>query len=276
MKIDGKTLAQEIIADLKKKREKYPYKIRVNIISLSSGKDNLSFTKIKQNVAKELDIDCRIYQISPEIKTSDLRQRVNILCRAPYTRGLIVQLPLPKSINTQYIIDAILPRLDIDCLTSKNLGKFYTKKYLIQPPVVNALEYVKKKYKLDFQNKNILVIGQGMLVGKPVSLWLTNQCLSFVSANKTTQDLNNYIRQADIIISGAGEAALIKYDDVKQNSIIFDFGCSEINGSLNGDCEKNNDFENKCQIFTPVPGGMGPIVVASLFQNLFTLLENRR
>ena len=271
MIFNGKELAKEMIEDLKIQRSKFNHKIRLNIISLKNDSDMVSFIKSKQNIAQELNIECRVYQIEESIKTKDLRKKISTISRTPYSKGMVIQLPLPESINTQTVLDGILETQDIDCLSSKTLGKFYTGKSIILPPVVSALKLVSEKNNISFNDKKIVIIGSGTLTGKPIATWFLTQNIPFELVNETTTNILEIIKSADILITGVGKPRLIK--ELKKDCIVFDFGCSRLDNSLTGDCEQN--CSNNCSFFTPVPGGLGPVVVACLYQNLFKLLNER-
>ncbi len=273
MIFNGKDFANKILEDLKVQRSKINHKIRLNIVSLRKDSDMLSFIKVKQKVAQDLNIECRVYQIEDSIKTKDLRKKINAISRTPFSKGLVIQLPLPESINTQSVLDGILENQDIDCLGSKILGKFYTGKSIILPPVVEAFQLVCKDINLSFEDKKIVIIGLGVLTGKHIATWFMNQNIPFTCLNEISPDFKEIIKTADILITGVGKPGLIKKEMLKENCFVFDFGCSREDESLCGDCDP--DCSEKCSFFSPVPNGLGPVVVACLYKNLFTLLNER-
>jgi len=273
MIINGKKLAQEIIEELKKERKKISKKIRLAVVLIGNNPASLSYIKQKERVAKEIGIDTRIYQYIDSIKTKELRKKVGEICRVTYNRGIIVQLPLPPSINTQVVLNAILPQKDPDVLCEKNLGGFYTNRLQILPPVLASIKYLLEKYKIDIEGKNILIIGRGRLVGKPASLWFINQRATVITANSKTKDLREFINKADIIISSAGKHGLITGDLIKKGVVIFDAAVVSEDGKLKGDCD--NSVKDKAGLITPVPGGIGPLCVAFLFKNLLELVKNQ-
>ncbi|MCK4805901.1 MAG: bifunctional 5,10-methylenetetrahydrofolate dehydrogenase/5,10-methenyltetrahydrofolate cyclohydrolase [Candidatus Pacebacteria bacterium] len=273
MIVDGKKLAQDIIKELKEERKKIPKKIRLAVVLVGNDPASLSYIKQKEKVAKEIGIDTRIYQYIDSIKTKELRKKVGEICRITYNRGIIVQLPLPSSINTQVVLNAILPGKDPDVLCERNLGSFYTQRLEILPPVLASIKYLLEKYKIDIEGKNILIIGRGRLVGKPVSLWFISQRGTVITANSKTKDLEKFISKADIIISSAGKPGLITGDLIKKEAVIFDTAVVSEDGKLKGDCDFNS-VKNKAGFITPVPGGIGPLCVVFLFKNLLELVKN--
>lgn len=273
MIVDGKKLAQDINEKLKEERKKISKKIRLAIVLVGNDPASLSFIKQKERVAKEIGIDIRIYQYEDSIKTKELRKKVGEICRVTYNRGVIVQLPLPPSINTQVVLNAILPQKDPDILCEKNLGSFYANRLQVLPPVLASIKFLLEKYKIDIEGKNVLIIGRGRLVGKPASLWFINQSATVIVANSKTKDLKEFISKADIIITSAGKPGLITGDLIKKEAVIFDAAVVSEKGKLKGDCD--DSVKDKAGFITPVPGGIGPLCVAFLFKNLLELVKNQ-
>ena len=275
MVIDGKQLSREIIEGLKKERELIPKKIRLAVVLVGNDPASLSFIKQKEKIAQELNIDFRLYQYPETIKTKELRKKVSEICRVTYNRGIVVQLPLPESITNQVVLNAILPLKDPDVLCEKNLGSFYVNRLEILPPVVAAIKFLLEKYQINPEGKNVLMIGRGQLVGKPVALWFINQRATVLVANSKTQNLKDLIKMADIIVSSSGVPHLITGEMVKPEVVIFDAAVVSEAGKLVGDC----DFESvkeKAFLITPVPGGLGPLTVAFLFKNLLALVKEQK
>jgi len=275
MIIDGKKISEEIIAGLKEERLKIKKEIRLAVVLVGDHPANLSFIKQKEKTAQKLDIGFRLYQYPITIKTKELRKKVGEISRVTYNRGVVVQLPLPNHLNSQAVLNAILPQKDPDVLTERNLGSFYVNRLDILPPVVFAIDYLLRKYEIETRGKNVLIIGRGVLVGKPSAVYFLNQGATVIVANSQTQNLNNLIENADIIVSGAGQPNLIKGDIIKEGVIIFDASVVSENGQLKGDCDLES-VKNKAKLVTPVPHGLGPISVVMLFKNLITLIKKQK
>jgi methylenetetrahydrofolate dehydrogenase (NADP+)/methenyltetrahydrofolate cyclohydrolase len=275
MVIDGKQLAQDIIEELKKERELIPKKIRLAVVLVGDNPASLSFIKQKEKIAKELNIDFRLYQYPETIKTKELRKKVNEICRVTYNRGVVVQLPLSDSINSQVVLNALLPLKDPDILSEKNLGGFYTNRLKVLPPVVEAIRFLLEKYQINPEGKNVLIIGRGQLVGKPIGLWFIHQRTTVTVANSQTKNLENLIKTADIIVTSAGKPNLITAEMVKEGVVIFDAAVVSEAGKLKGDCDFDS-LKDKVALITPVPGGIGPMTVAFLFKNLLALAKQQK
>jgi len=275
MVIDGKQLASEIIEELKKEREAIPKKIRLAVVLVGNDPASLSFIKQKEKIAQELNIDFRLYQYPETIKTKELRKKVSEICRVTFNRGVVVQLPLPASINSQVVLNAILTLKDPDILSEKNLGGFYVNRLIVLPPVIEAIKFLLKKYQIPIEGKIVLLIGRGQLVGKPAALWFINQRATVIVANSKTQNLQDLIKMADIIVSSAGVPNLITGEMVKQGVVIFDSAVVSEAGKLKGDGDFDS-LKDKAALVTPVPGGLGPLTVAFLFKNLLELVKQQK
>ncbi len=275
MIINGKQLSEEIIDQLKQERTKIPKKIRLAVVLVGDNPASLSFIKQKEKIAKELNIDFRLYQYENSIKTKELRKKVNEICRVTYNRGVVVQLPLPDSINSQVVLNAILALKDPDILSEKNLGGFYANRLKVLPPVVESIKFLLEKYQINPEGKNVLIIGRGQLVGKPVGLWFIHQRATLTVANSQTKNLENLTKTADIIVTSAGKPNLIIAEMVKEGVVIFDAAVVSEAGKLKGDCDFDS-LKDKVALITPVPGGLGPLTVAFLFKNLLELAKNQK
>jgi len=190
-------------------------------------------------------------------------------CHIKENDGVILQLPLPEHINTQYVLNSIIPKKDVDVLSSRSFGDFATGRSKILPPLAGVIKIIFEQYNVEPAGKNIIVIGRGILVGKPIVNWLINEGATVSVLNSRTKDISKFTKEADVIISGVGKPNLIKAEMVKDGIIIIDAGTSIEKGKIAGDFDSR--IAEKSSFFTPVPGGVGPITVAMLFKNLVEL-----
>ncbi|GIW67152.1 MAG: bifunctional protein FolD [Candidatus Parcubacteria bacterium] len=271
MIIDGKKLAQEILENLKEKRKNYE-KLKIAAFLIGKGEEKLSFLKIKQEFAQELNIEFRIYELDENLSKRKIRKYLSQILKHKTIQGAIFQLPIPEKFSTQYLLNSIPAKKDIDCLSSRMLGKFYTDNFIIRPPAVEVVDFLKEKFNLEFRGKNVLIVGYGRLAGKPLAHYFANLNSTVIIAQSQTK-IENYLKITDIIVSGVGKANLIQ--DCQKGAILIDFGYSFEKGKIYGDI----DFEklkDKASLITPTPGGTGPILVAKLFENFFKLLEKEK
>ncbi len=246
--------------------------MRLAIVIVGEDPVVRKFVEQKKKKAKEAGIDIRIYPFAETISTNELRQRLKEIVHEENNQGVIVQLPLPSQIKSQYILNAVTPGKDIDMLSAKALGNFVVGRSPIMSPVAGAIKAFLEEYKIAYQDKQIAVVGAGNLVGRPVALWLLSEHATFSMITKETPDPAAILRSADIIISGIGVSWFITKEMVKEGAVVMDAGTSESEGKLVGDV----DFENvstKAAFITPVPGGIGPVTIALLLKNLITLYK---
>jgi methylenetetrahydrofolate dehydrogenase (NADP+)/methenyltetrahydrofolate cyclohydrolase len=203
--------------------------------------------------------------------------------------GIIVQLPLPPSLDQRRILDAIDPRFDVDCLGSVASNKFYKGDFSLGYPTALACMALLDSINLDLKNpprlssrfgeaggeagKKIIVLGQGLLVGKPVTALLKFRGLSPVIITSKTKNKEEIIKQADVIISGIGAGKYIEGSMIKKGAVLIDAGSSELNGGIIGDVNMES-VKDVAGYVSPVPGGVGPVTVAMLLNNVLTVAKN--
>ena len=270
--LDGKKLSEKLIGELKQEISDISGKLRLAAVVVGEDPVVRKFIEQKKKAALEVGIDIRIYPFPDTITTNELRKRLAEIVHEKKNTGVIVQLPLPSRINTQYILNAVTPEKDPDMLSAKSLGNLVVGKSPILPPVAGAVKALLEEYGIDYKNKYTVVVGAGNLVGRPVALWLLGEKATFSVIESASESPQEILRQADIIISGIGKPKWIRGDMVKDGAVVVDAGTSESAGRIAGDV----DFDSvsaKASYITPVPGGVGPVAVAMLFKNLVTLLK---
>jgi methylenetetrahydrofolate dehydrogenase (NADP+) / methenyltetrahydrofolate cyclohydrolase len=268
MVIEGKTIADNIIERLRKAPRPEAF---FGAVLVGDDAASLNFLKQKEKVARTLGIEFRLYQLPQDITTDALRAEIGRLAAPKNCGGFIVQLPLPESINRHYVLNAIPKEKDVDCLSESALGAFYTERAKIAPPSVATVEEILKLEHRALRDLKVVMVGAGFLVGKPVGFWLQNRVAELVVLDATVRNVPEKLGDADIIVSGAGHAALFGAADLKEGAVVIDFGYGR-----NAAEESVGDFnptgaEQKNIHYTKTPGGTGPILVAKLFENFYTL-----
>ncbi len=272
MIIDGKQIAAEIIAELKKKPK--PKKF---FAAFLVGNDfaSASFLNQKKKIAEELGIDFRLYKFPEAVSQDELRKEVLKTAEHKNCGGVIVQLPLPASISAQYVLNVIPRDKDVDVLGERALGAFYAGRNSVLPPAVGVVEIVLQTTHHSLQTSAVAVLGAGALVGKPIAAWLTGKCKEVFILDKGN-DLST-LKNADVVICGAGVSGLVKPEMLKENALVIDFGYRLKDGKPSGDFDSSGLLTTHYSLqtisYTPTPGGTGPILVAKLFENFFTLLR---
>ncbi len=276
--VDGKKIAAEILGKLKAlpKPEKFFGAALVGSDPASEG-----FLKQKARVAGELGIEFRLYKLPQDITTDGLRAEIGRLARPKNCGGFIVQLPLPTGINRHYALNAIPKEKDADMLGEHSLGAFYTGRSTIAPPSVGTVEEILKRENKNLRECSAVLMGTGFLTGKPVGFWLQNQVAELTIIDERSKNLRAKLKDADVVVSGAGVPRLFSSDDLKDGALVIDFGWNKLpDGTVVGDFEPPATSPQSLVVsqesgvrYTPTPGGTGPILVAKLFENFYALNE---
>ena len=279
--VDGKKIAREILDDLKSKIIESGIKPRLAVFMVGDDAASLSYTRVKQKRGGEIGINVEIKNFPETIAQEQLLAEIKKANSAADVSGILIQLPLPQHLDRDEALDTIDPKLDVDCLTAENRKLLIEGRPRFVPPaaaaVMKILEYHHVPLAPSFTkegdggssaSRNILIVGSGDLIGKPLSAILLNQKVPFQLANRHTENLNKLTREADIILTGAGARGLITGDMIKQGAIIIDAGTSESDYSgFVGDVDTDSVM-GKASLLSPVPGGVGPVTVAMLLQNV--------
>ncbi|MFM2330713.1 MAG: hypothetical protein RLZZ26_220 [Candidatus Parcubacteria bacterium] len=257
MSIDGRILAQEVLARAKARASLLARPPRVVAIVGSETPATLSYLRIK--TARAADAGC-VFEVRP--------------FGASYTDAdaVIIQLPLPPGVDQNAECDRVPVGQDADVL-SRAARELFEKAgdAALLPPVVSAVQKILEFGRVAIAGKKAAVVGTGFLVGAPVATWLKQQGANVVVVTRDSGDLSASLCDADIIVSGTGSPHLIKPDMLKDGAVLIDAGTSESGGAIVGDADPA--CADKCALFTPVPGGVGPLAVACLFENAVTLTE---
>ncbi len=227
------------------------------------------FLKQKAKVAEELGVEFRLYKLPEDVTTDKLREEIGRLARVQNCGGFIVQLPVPKHINKHYALNAIPKEKDVDMLSEPSLGSFYTGRNEIVPPSVGAVEEILKRNIKKLRERSVVLMGIGFLTGKPVGFWLQDRVAELTIIDEHSKNLRSKLANADIVISGAGVPRLFSPDDLKDGALVIDFGWNKLAGKIVGDFDPGQSPKNI--LYTLTPGGTGPVLVAKLFENFYTL-----
>jgi len=266
--IDGQALAKKYITELKTAFSRMPVKPLLVDVLVGHDPVSLSYVKIKAKTALRVGVEFEMMQLPEVCTTKHAVDEISTLKqRLPDAFGVIVQLPLPPHLSREEVVNAIDPRLDIDCIGQENTKSFYEGTARFVPPAAAAVMLMLESLDIDLKKKSIIVVGQGQLVGKPLTFMLEQMGLPVFSANRNTKDLPRVLRRFDIVVSATGQARLIKGDMLKPGAIVIDAGTSESEGAIVGDVETSS-VNGVASWLSPVPGGVGPLTVAMLYKNL--------
>ncbi|KKQ73735.1 MAG: Bifunctional protein FolD [Berkelbacteria bacterium GW2011_GWB1_38_5] len=254
----GKPVAENIYLKLKKDIEVLQKKHimpTMGVILVGEDPASLSYVKIKEKIAKNLGIGFKLFHLPGIVSEKEVEKSICELNINKYISGIIVQLPLPTDFQTEKILKQIKSEKDVD--------GFYG---AYPAPTVQAILEILKFYKININDKKIVIVGYGRLVGQPLEKMLLKLGLKPVVCDSKTAGLKAKILEADIIVTAVGVQSLIKSDMVKAGTIIIDAGNSEVAGKMVGDVDPKVYF--KIKAYSPVPGGVGPVTVACLMKNV--------
>ncbi|MFA6435959.1 MAG: bifunctional methylenetetrahydrofolate dehydrogenase/methenyltetrahydrofolate cyclohydrolase FolD [Candidatus Gracilibacteria bacterium] len=270
--LDGRKVANEMLEKAKGEvQQLHAQGIQPKLAVLLVGEEPASMTYVtqKEKDCKKVGILFERLNFPTSVTTKKLIETIEELNTREDIHGILVQLPLPVSVETPLVIRAIQPKKDVDGFHAYNMGKLAlsaTFESLVPATpkgVIKMLEY----YQIPVEGKEVVVVGHSNLVGKPVSLMLLNRNATVTTCHKFTKDLASHTRRADILVVAVGKAGLITADMVKEGAVVVDVGINRVNGKLVGDV----DFEavaKKASFITPVPGGCGPMTIACLIDNV--------
>ncbi len=259
------------ILNIKKKNKKIP---SIVIINIGKNRSSLIYIKNKCKNFKYIGIKYKIYNLKKNIKEKKIIKLIKKFNNDKNINCILIQLPIPKNLNTNKIINNINPYKDVDGLHCYNIGKLSQGNPYITPCTSKAIIKLFNIYKINIIGINILIIGCSNLIGKPIYMSLINKGCTVTITNSKTKNITKYIKKADIIISAIGKYNVIPINSIKKKSIIIDVGINIINNKIKGDINYKLILK-KVKYITPVPGGIGPITIASLLKNIMKIYNKK-
>lgn len=269
--LDGKKLSEKILKDIEQEVVNMKTPPHLGIVLVGDDPASLVYVKQKEKIGKNIGIPVEIFSYPKDISTHKLRAEISRISHMKKIQGLIVQLPLPVSINESRILNAIPPEKDVDVLGKTALGAFTQGTSIVTPPTVGAILRLLKEYNINLSEKNVVIVGAGSLVGLPMSNEATRQGATVSVINENTRNPETITREADIIITGTPTPEHIGGKAIKEGAVVIDAGYTKDKGGKTTGNVIFKEASKKASFITPVPGGIGPMTVAILFQNLLTL-----
>lgn len=276
--LDGKKVASELLETVKvrvSKLIKHGVQPFLTIIIVGENPASLSYVQQKKKKAQEVGILYQQIVYNETVTTTELVSKINELNRDSSIHGILVQMPLPSHIYAPEVIKAVYPKKDVDGFHAYNLGKmFLSHEFEGLVPctpmgVIKLLEY----YKIPIEGQEVVIVGRSNIVGKPMAVMFFNRDATVTVCHRHTRDLKKHTREGDVLVVAVGKPGFITSDMVKENAVVIDVGINRVDGKLVGDV----DFEHvseKARFITPVPGGVGPMTVACLMENVIKAAED--
>ncbi len=273
--IDGKKIRNSILEQVKKEVAELPFLPLFCDVLVGEDPASMQYVSMKMQSAESVGIKFYKANFPSSITTEELVEEIKKINKVENMCGLIVQLPLPAHIDRQAVLDAIDPKIDVDCLGAEASARFYEGKNEIGFPTALSCMALLDSLNLDLNAKNIVVLGQGILVGKPVTALLQFRNLKPAIINSKTENKEALIKEADVIISGMGKGKYITGNMIKSDAVLIDAGTSESDSGIVGDVDLDS-VSSVASYVSPVPGGVGPVTVAMLLQNVLKVAKSKK
>ena len=277
--IDGKSLAKKVQTSVASEVEKLKQEKNIvpglAVILIGDDPASHAYVKMKAKACENVGFYSITHSMPDTISQDEIIATIEMMNGNPRIDGILVQLPLPKHVDTDKILEVIDPKKDVDGFHAYNVGRLVTglESFVACTPL--GVMKMFEEYNIDLEGKDVCVVGASNIVGKPMAALLLNANATVTVTHIFTKDLKAHTSQADIVVVGVGVPGLIKEDMIKEGAIVIDIGINRIeDGSLVGDV----DFKNvspKCSYITPVPGGVGPMTIAMLLSNTLKSAKQR-
>ena len=271
--IDGKALSDKILKEIENEHSKLQAKVgrKAGLAVIIVGENPASqiYVRNKIRACERVGFHSETIRLDEHITEENLLLEIEKLNNDNNIDGILVQLPIPKHINELKVINAISAEKDVDGFHTTNIGKMMIGDETGFLPCTPAgVIQMFEEYNIDLEGKDVLVIGQSNIVGKPMTLLLIKKRATVQVCNSKTKNLPEKLQKADVVVAAAGSPKLVKGSDVKEGVVVIDIGINRVDGKICGDV----DFEEvsqKASYITPVPGGVGPMTIAMLIKNTF-------
>jgi len=277
--IDGKSLALKVqnsvstkVENLKQEKNIVP---GLAVILIGDDPASHAYVKMKAKACEKVGFYSITHNMPDSISQDEIIATIEMMNKNPRIDGILVQLPLPKHVDTDKILEVIDPKKDVDGFHAYNVGRLVTNLDSFVACTPLGVMKMFEAYDIDLKSKDICVVGASNIVGKPMAALLLNANATVTVTHIHTKDLKSHTSKADIIVVGVGVPGLIKEDMVKEGAIVIDIGINRLDdGTLVGDVDFAS-VSKKCSYITPVPGGVGPMTIAMLLSNTVKAAKGR-
>ncbi|HDK9701983.1 TPA: bifunctional methylenetetrahydrofolate dehydrogenase/methenyltetrahydrofolate cyclohydrolase FolD [Staphylococcus aureus] len=277
--LDGKQIAKDYRQGLQNQVEALKEKgftPKLSVILVGNDGASQSYVRSKKKAAEKIGMISEIVHLEETATEEEVLNELNRLNNDDSVSGILVQVPLPKQVSEQKILEAINPDKDVDGFHPINIGKLYIDEQTFVPCTPLGIMEILKHADIDLEGKNAVVIGRSHIVGQPVSKLLLQKNASVTTLHSRSKDMASYLKDADVIVSAVGKPGLVTKDVVKEGAVIIDVGNTpDENAKLKGDVDYDAVKEIAGAI-TPVPGGVGPLTITMVLNNTLLAEKMRR
>ena len=268
--LDGKAVSLKVKESVKVRADelkKFGIEPTLAVVLVGEDKASQTYVRAKEKACNEYGIKSVAHRLSENTTQNELLALINVLNLDDSIHGILVQLPLPKHIDTNVVLAAIDPRKDVDGFHAVNVGKLVSGLDGFVPCTPLGVMEILKEYGIDVAGLNAVVIGRSNIVGKPMANLLLNASATVTVTHSKTKNLKEICKSADLIVAAIGKPFFLKADMVKDGAVVVDVGINRLDdGRLVGDVDFD-EVASKCSYITPVPGGVGPMTIAMLLNN---------
>lgn len=274
MLLDGKRLRDELLVKYEKQIKENNLKIKLAIIEVGENDASKIYIKNKVKYCSLVGITAEVYHLDESATEEDLLTLIDKLNNDEEVTGIILQSPIPKHLDFDMCSNKIASCKDVDGFTKNNVYKLYLNRKCIMPCTIKGIIKLLEYYKVPIEGAHVVIVGRGNIVGKPLAIALENKNATVTLCHSKTKNLKDITSNADILISATGIPNLITKDMVNKNTCLVDVGISRIDGKIVGDIDK--EAYEVASYITPNPGGVGPMTVAMIIDNLIEMKEGER
>lgn len=276
--LEGKKVAQALDETMTKRVEELKKKgVTPGLAVILVGDNSASavYVRNKKRRAEKLGIDFQLIHFDATVTETELLQKIDELNHDENVDGFIVQLPVPDHIDEDKVIEAIDPRKDVDGFTPISVGNLWIGTPLTKPATASGILMMLDHYNVDLDGKNVVIVGRSNIVGKPTAALMLDRNATVTITHSHTKNLKEITSKADVLVVAIGKAKFITKEYVKDQAIVVDVGMDrDENGKLCGDVDFD-DVKQKAAMMTPVPGGVGPMTITALVDQVIELAEGR-
>ena len=277
--LDGKAVSLKVKESVKVRAEelkKFGVEPTLAVILVGEDKASQTYVRAKEKACNEYGIKSVAHRLSENTTQAELLTLINVLNLDDSIHGILIQLPLPKHIDTNVVLAAIDPRKDVDGFHAVNVGKLVSGLDGFVPCTPLGVMEILKEYGIDVAGLNAVVIGRSNIVGKPMANLLLNASATVTVTHSKTKNLKEICKNADLIVAAIGKPFFLKADMVKDGAVVVDVGINRLDdGRLVGDVDFD-EVAPKCSYITPVPGGVGPMTIAMLLNNTILAAQAKK
>lgn len=273
--MSGKELSLQIEEEIKSVAKTCIIRPSVAVINIGSDPVSEKFNKIKEEACNRAGIYFRYHEYDEDTPELTIINKIKELNNDDYVNGIMISLPIPEKYNSKRLLNTIINSKDIDGLTDINVGRLISGRKSITPCAVLGIMELLKHYKVDVESKDVVIVGNGKLIGRPLINVLLNEGATVTICHSRTENIKKHTLNADIVISATGLKNSITADMIKEGAVVVDAGCTIEDGKIYGDVDFDK-VSKKASLITPAVGGVGPMTVAMTLKNTMLCYNNKK